>query len=142
MSHVATIDLEVKDLDALEQAAKRLGMVFHRGKPDYRWWGRHEGDFPLPAGFSEDDLGKCEHVLAHPNAEYEIGIVRRRDGRPGFTLLWDFIDHNLVKVVGHEARHLKREYATVVATRQAMVSGFRVQELKQPDGSVQLRCVR
>lgn len=142
MSHVATIELEVKDLDALEAAAKRLGMELRRGQTTYEWWGRSEGDYPIPEGFTADDLGKCEHALHHPGADYEIGIIKRRDGRPGYTLLWDFIDRDLVRVVGHEGRNLKREYATVVAMKQAIASGFRVQELKQQDGSIQLRCVR
>lgn len=142
MSHVATIEIEVKDLDDLEQAARRLGMQLCRGQTTYKWWGRHMGDYPLPAGFAAEDLGKCEHALKHPDAAYEVGVARRRDGRPGFTLLWDFIDSRLVDVVGKDGCNLKREYAVVAAMRQAKSNGFQVQELRQPDGSVRLRCVK
>lgn len=142
MSHVATIEIEVKDLDALARAAQRLGLEFRHGQTEYKWWGQHEGDYPLPTGFVETDLGKCDHAIHAPDAEYEVGVVRRRDGRPGWTLLWDFIDSRLVKAIGVDGRHLKREYAAVVAMKQAIASGFQVQELRQQDGSIQLRCVR
>jgi hypothetical protein len=139
MSHVATIDIEVKDLDALADAAKRLGGELVRGQTSYKWWGSHVGDYPMPDGFTEDDLGTCEHALRFPDAAYEVGVVRRRDGRPGYTLLWDFIDGRLKKLMGGEtAVNLKREYATTVATRQAVRSGFRVNETRQQDGSVRL----
>src|SRR6266446_5904173 len=92
MSHVAEIDMEIKDLDALKAAAQDLGLEFCEGQQTYKWYGHSVGDFPMPAGFKEQDLGKCEHALrvkGNPGA-YEIGIVPRRDGRPGYTLLWDF----------------------------------------------------
>ena len=138
MSHVATIDIEVKDLDALEEAVTFLGGELRRGQTSYKWWGRHVGDYPVPAGFTVDDLGRCEHAAHFAAAGYEIGVVRRRDGRPGYQLLWDFIDGSLVRVVGKDACNLKREYARVVAKRQAERSGFRVLEQRQRDGSVRL----
>jgi len=142
MSHVATIDVEVKDLDALQEAAKRLGMEFMHGQKTYKWWGQSVGDYPIPVGFTEDDLGNCEHAIHSPDAAYEIGVVRRRDGRPGYQLLWDFIDGRLVKVVGENGCNLKREYAAVVARKQAMAQGFTVNEMRQADGSIQMRLTR
>jgi hypothetical protein len=149
MSHVATIDIEVRDLAALAEAAKRIGMEFVQDQKHYRWWGRHEGDYPLPAGFTEQDLGNCEHALRIADAPtsglgaaYEIGVVKRRDGKPGYTLLWDFIDSRLRKTVGENCGLLKQAYALVVAKKAAMAKGFRVQETQLPNGQVQLRCVK
>lgn len=149
MSHVATIDIEVRDMGALAEAAKRIGMELVPDQKTYRWYGRHVGDFPLPEGFAESDLGSCEHALrvlkpdGTPDKHiYEIGIVRRRDGKPGYTLLWDFIDSRLRKVVGDECGLLKQAYALVVAKKAAMAKGFRVQEVPMPNGQVQLRCVK
>lgn len=142
MSHVATVDVEVKDLDALEEAAKRLGMQLVRGQTTYKWWGESVGDYPIPAGFTAEDLGKCEHAVRSDNAEYEIGVVRRRDGRPGWQLIWDFYDDTLVKVVGKDCCKLKVAYARAVATRQAIRGGFRVQEQVRPDGSIRLALSR
>lgn len=152
MSHVATIDLEVKDLDALEQAAKRLGLELVRGQQTYAWFGTSVGDYPLPEGFTAEDLGKCDHALriagdilrTGSEAPYEVGVVRRRDGRPGYTLLWDFWGggNGLTAKVGPDCRNLKREYATVVALKQAAAQGFTVNEQRLADGSVQLRLTR
>lgn len=153
MSHVATVDLEIRDLDALAEAAGRVGLELVRGQQTYRWYGEHVGDYPPPAGFMPEDLGKCEHALVVAGdfsgrsewmKPYEIGVVRRRDGKPGFALLWDFYDggNGLQDKVGPGCRNLKREYATVVARKQAIAQGFTVNELRQPDGSIRLRLTR
>jgi hypothetical protein len=142
VSHVATVDIEIRDLGALEETCRRLGMKLALGQTTYKWWGRHMGDYPLPAGFAVEDLGKCDHAIQVPDAAYEVGVVRRRDGRPGFQLIWDFVDSRLRAAVGEGCSILKREYAAVVATRQAQRSGFRVQEHRRADGSIQLQLSR
>lgn len=146
MSHVATIELEIKSLDALEEAAKRIGLELRRGQKTYKWWG-HVGDFPIPNGFTEEDLGKCEHALIQTkpgehNFGYEIGVCRRRDGRDGFTLLWDFVDDSLVKVIGEDGNKLKQAYSTVMAIRQARQMGFQVSEHQQANGIVRLELTK
>lgn len=150
MSHVATIELEVKDLEALAEAARRLGLELIRGQQTYRWFGHSVGDYPypLPQGFTEQDLGHCEHAIRIPKNDqipehkqpYEVGVVRRRDGRPGYTLIWDFFagGYGLQKLIGNGAANLKREYAAVVARKQAQRSGFAVREVRQADGSMRL----
>ena len=146
MSHVATIELTIKDLDALATAAKKLGLELRRGQTSYRWWGKSVGDFPLPAGFTADELGQCEHALSIPGNDqaYEIGVVRRRDQKPGWTLLWDFYagGKGLEAVVGVGATKLKQRYAAEVATKQARRQGFRVSERVQADGKIRLTCQR
>jgi hypothetical protein len=142
MSHVATVDVEIKDLDALAEACKRIGLEFVSGQQTYRWYGMSVGDYPLPAGFTADELGKCEHAIRIPGSEtaYEIGVVCRRDGRAGHTLMWDFWagGKGLEALAGKDCRNLKREYAAVVAKRQAQRSGFQVNEQRQPDGSIRM----
>ena len=97
MSHVAIVDVEITNLDWLAQAAKSLGLEFCAGQQTYRWFGRYAGDSPLPEGFSAADLGHCDHAIKlrdqtweRGHTPHEIGIVRRRDGRPGWTMLYDF----------------------------------------------------
>lgn len=170
MSHVATISLEIKNLDDLEAACNRLGLELVRGKESYRWFGRSVGDHPLPEGFTVDDLGKCDHAIRIPQSvtgadrAYEIGVVKRRDGKPGWTLLWDFWNGGkshfatgndyddrsertdftinngpgLESIVGANASKLKQAYGIAAATRAARAKGFRVAERKQSNGSVQL----
>ena len=123
------MEVAVQDLDALAAAAKDCGLELARNQKTYRWWGTHEGDYPLPAGFAAEDLGKCDHALRQTcggRGLYEVGVVRRRDGKPGYTLLWDFIDHRLKNSMGGEQanalRHAYSKHAAInAARRQGMV---------------------
>jgi len=146
MSHVATIDLEIKDLGCLERAAKALGMEFARDQKKYRWWGHSVGDYPLPKGFAEGDLGKCEHALSIPDNRqaYEVGVVPRRDGRPGYTLLWDFYGggYGLQDKIGKDGNKLKQEYAVQVAMKHARLQGYTVARQLRKDGTVVLKAVK
>jgi hypothetical protein len=144
MSHVATIELEVRDLEALKAACQTLGLEFVAGQRTYRWYGRHIGDYPLPRGFSVEDLGKCDHAIRVPgNAQaYEIGVVKRRDGRPGYVLLWDFWlgGYGLQEKVGEGAHKLRQAYAVEAAKRAAKQAGHRfLGQSTRPDGTVILR---
>lgn len=144
MSHVAQIEIEVRDLEALKSACQRLGLEFVAGQRSYRWYGRHVGDYPLPPGFSREDLGKCDHVIRVPgNAQaYEIGVVRRKDGRSGWVLLWDFWGggFGLQEKVGEGAGRLKQAYALEAAKKAALRAGHRVLgETQKTDGTVVLK---
>jgi hypothetical protein len=147
MSHVVMIDLEIRDLDALAAAASKLGLDLVRGQTRYRWYGRSVGGSPLPEGFQASDLGKCEHAIRVQGSSpqtYEIGVVRRRDGRQGYTLLWDFWNggYGLQEKVGENADKLKQAYATEVSRRYWVRKGYRVTETRKEDGTVLLKAVR
>ena len=146
MSHITTIELDIKDLDALKVAAEKLGLEFRRGQSTYRWYGRKIGSDPLPVGFKESDLGKCEHALSvkgNPGA-YEIGIVKRRDGRPGYSLLVDWWDgaKGLTAKVGDNANMLRQGYATEITKRYWRKKGYAVTETRREDGTVILNAVK
>ncbi len=150
MSHVATIEIEIRDLDALARAAKRCGLEFVKDQTTYIWYGRSVGDYPLPEGFTEKDLGRCLHALRVPPSElskgqktrppYEVGVVERRDGKPGYMLQWDFYagGYGLEKRVGKDCQRLRQAYGIEVAKAQAQRKGFRVTEQVLADGSVDL----
>jgi hypothetical protein len=142
MSHVATIDIEIKDLDCLAKAAQQLGLELVNGQKTYRWYGRSVGDYPLPTGFTAEDLGKCEHAIRIPGntAAYEIGVVARRDGKPGYTLQWDFYcgGYGMEKIVGQNASKLRQEYAAQVATKHMQRQGYRVTRSIDAKGNLQL----
>ena len=143
MSHVSTVDLEVRDLKALAEAAEKLGLELVEQKT-YHWFGQHVGDYPLPEGFSEKDLGKCDLALRVKDGKkkpkpYEIGVVAK-DG--GYTLLYDFFQggYGLMQKVstdGQSLNLLKQEYATAVARRELQRKGFRVREVRE-NGKVRL----
>ena len=146
MSHVATIEVDILDLDALAVAGKKIGMELRRGQRTYRWWGHSVGDYPLPKGFTAAELGKCDHALSilGNNQAYEIGVVRRKDGKPGWALLWDFYagGKGLEAVVGKDASKLRQRYAAEVAIKNARRQGFRVTEQMGQDGKIKLVCRR
>lgn len=143
MSHVATIEIEIKDLDALRQAAIDCGLEFCEGQTSYKWYGYSVGDSPLPAGMTAADLGICDHALRIPGdaQAYEVGVVKRG---AGYVLLWDFWQggYGLQAKIGKDGGLLRQRYAVAVAKAQAQRQGLRVTERKLPNGKVQLLCQR
>ena len=147
MSHVAIITAEITSLDDLKTAAERIGCEFVEGQKTYRWYGRHVGDYPLPAGFKKEDMGKCEHAIRVKGAgsqTYEVGVVKRRDGKPGYTLLWDFYagGYGLQAKVGEGAEELVKSYAASAAMRAARKLGYKVAEKRLATGEIQLTASR
>jgi hypothetical protein len=115
------------------------------GQRSFRWFGEIVGDGgPLPAGFTEADMGKCDHAIRIKGdmAHYEIGVCQRRDGKPGFTLLWDSWEGVLQQKAGDKCGRLVQGYAAEVAIRQARRQGFRVQKKMLANGKIQLVCSR
>lgn len=136
----------VTNLDDLDAACERVGLTLVRNRKEYRWYGEAIDDQTAPEGFTLADLGKCEHSIRLADYEdgerYEIGVVRRRDGKPGYALLWDDFDQLLRRKVGAGAGLLKQAYALSAARRTAMAQGFRVMEKKLANGKVQLVCAK
>jgi hypothetical protein len=144
MSHVVEVQLQVKDLDCLQAAAKRLGLVLNRNQTTYRWWGRSVGDYPIPEGFTAEDLGKCEHAVSLPNDDhnFEIGVCRQK-GAKHYTLLYDFFGYRgeaIEAKVGKACAKLKQAYAAEVAKKAAMKQGWAVREKVLEDGTIKLVC--
>jgi hypothetical protein len=144
MSHVALVDIEIKSIDDLKAACKRLGFEFHENKTTYKWWGRwyndyHAEDAAYLNGVKPEDYGKCLHAIHVPGCQYEVGVIARPDGKPGFSLIWDFMDTQLQTALGGQtADKLRQNYATAAAISAARKQGFRVSEQKQANGAVKL----
>jgi len=101
MSHVAKIKAEIKDLKALKNTCDRMGWQFKENQKSYKWYGRHIGDYPMPEGLTQNDLGKCDHAISVPNCNYEIGVVKNKlNGGKTYDLLWDFFDSSLKLAMG------------------------------------------
>jgi hypothetical protein len=133
VSHIDLIEIQITDLDALAKAAERAGCELRLGQKTYKWWGWSVGDHPVPEGFTQEDLGKCEHAIAVKGAgeeTYEVGVVKRRDGKPGYTLIYDWFagGNGLEQYVGHKAAKLKQAYAVEKAKAEARRNGFSVKE--------------
>lgn len=148
MSHVTDMKLRVQDLECLKAAGLELGMELVK-TPQFKWFGTHVGDYPLPAGFSKEDMGKCEYALrikGNPQA-YEVGVCKARDGKGGYVLLHDFWagGKGLVAVIGQNGGRLKQAYATQVGRKhvqQLSRQGFRMAQYRQPNGHVIVKAVR
>ncbi len=145
MSHCVDIKTVIQDLDALEAACEKLGLELKRGQQTYKWWGHSVGDYPIPEGLTEEDLGKCEHALVvKDNAQaYEVGLVKTKDGK-GYRLLYDYYGggKGLMAKIGDNADTLTQRYAAEVATRQARRQGYRVTEMLGVDGKIRLTARR
>lgn len=128
MSHVTQMELVVTDLDILRSNAEECGMeMIETGT--YKWYGRHVGDYPIPEGFTQEDLGKCSYALrvkGNPNA-YEVGVIKNPNG-DGYVLLWDFWQDGfgLKDAIGSDGHRLTQGYQADVVVKQARREGFRV----------------
>jgi hypothetical protein len=124
--------MTIKDLDTLRAACEQMGLQFIADQKTFSWYGRSVGDYPIPEGFIADDMGKCDHAIRVPGAEYEVGIVHR-NGR--YNLLWDFYRAGgLERVLGKGACRLKQAYSVERVRREARMKGYHVQERKTEKG--------
>ena len=119
MSHLATIELEVKDLDALTKACKQIGINLVKDKKTFKWF---NGD------------GECDHAITIPNASYEIGLVSK-NGK--YELQTDFFDKAVEAAIGKQGGILKQKYAVERTKAEAKRKGYRVIE-RQTDNGVRL----
>lgn len=147
MSHVTTIKIEIKDLNALIAACQEHGAIFVRDQKAYNWYGVSVGDYPLPAGITKDQLGKCDHAIKLPGVNYEIGVVRLPNGN--YTLAYDFYGgdgpgygrhdgHKLLQKFGDGCQKLVQSYAVHKATLEARKRGYTVTKKTLPNGAVKL----
>ena len=138
MSHVSIIDVEITDLEALKNACTRMGFIFTEGKRTYKWYGQFLEGYPLPEGFSKEDLGTCDHAVTVPGANYEIGVVKREKK---YILLWDFWSNGGLKPkIGDKGGLLIQAYGVEKTKLEAKRKGFRVSErYNQKTGQVKLR---
>lgn len=135
MSHVAKIELEINSLEDLREACRQLGFTFCENQKTYAWYGRSVGDYPLPEGFTVEDLGKCDHAIKIPECLYEIGIIKRGTS---YTLLWDSWHRGgLEKKIGRNAGILKQAYTVSRIRHEAKKKNYRVIEQRK-DQSIRL----
>jgi hypothetical protein len=136
MSHLAKIELEIKDLPALRAAVQNLGYEFRENQQTYAWYGRFVGDAPLPDGVSKDELGKCSHAIRVPGCSYEIGVVQKG---PNYILLWDYWSAGgLSKVIGNNAGVLKQAYSLERIRREARLKHYKFREKLLPNNTIQI----
>ncbi len=151
MSHVASVELIVHDLDALAVAAEKCGMKLVQDQKTYKWYGKwvqdyNDKDAAYKLGIDPDDYGKCEHAIVVPGdkSAYEIGVVKNPKGE-GYVLVYDFWGPGqkiVDRVGGQDCSKLVQEYAlaTIADELEELIDqGFDYEgRVKLKDGSLQL----
>jgi len=75
MSNIITSPVVIKDLDCLRRTLAKFADL--RWRQDQKKFECHQ-----------TDDGRCEHAIHMDGVDYEIGIVKRKDGQ-GYSLVWD-----------------------------------------------------
>lgn len=141
MSHVAVVNVEIKDMEALKAACEKAGLEFREGQRTFRWYGQFVGDTVAPSGTDPKDYGKCEHAIGVPGKPdaYEIGVVRTTEGKT--KLMWDFWagGKGLQAVAGEKCSNLVKAYVGEVTRKAMFRKGYRQDQSKVlEDGTVEL----
>lgn len=112
MSHISEVtNFEIRNLNCLKEACKNLGFTFLENQTHYAWWGRWEGDWPLPKGIAVEDLGKCTHAISVPGCKYQIGVIEIKEKPGTYKMFYDFFSSGgLERVIGQNGGPLKAEY--------------------------------
>jgi hypothetical protein len=146
MSHVADVNIKIKDLDCAAMAAKILGGELVKGQTTHKWYGRFMADWSdeRAAANRRDPktFGKCDHAIKFPGVDYEIGLCKEADG--SFTVVYDSWGSGRdieAKCGGVGLPRLKDEYAVAVTTRMLARKGFRVQRSVDAKGAILLKGV-
>jgi hypothetical protein len=125
MSHVAVVDVVVKDLDALAKACQKLGLELRIGQKTFNWYGKWVGDYngnnaAFNHGIKPEDYGKCDHAISIPGKPdaYEIGLVD--DGAGGFKLVYDFWNggYGIEKLAGKDCSKVVESYTEEVTKNE------------------------
>lgn len=144
MSHVASVEVKVTDLDALKAACDRLGLEFKEGKRTHRWYGVWLDDWrsaraASTKGRDPKTFGTCIHAIGikGDSTGYEIGVVDDGDGVYG--LVYDSIGtgQQLERLAGVDLELLRDEVAAEVATQHMERRGYRVTR-EQEQGAIVL----
>ncbi len=120
MSHFTSIQTQIKDIEALREACRELGLELLQNA-EARGYGstRQRGDFVIR--------------LKGP---YDVALNRQTDGTYGLSTDW--WDGHVEKEVGSNYGRLLQLYAVHKATREARKRGLIVQRTLRTDGSIKL----
>lgn len=162
MSHVVTMELEVKNLEALKRCCQNVpGATFHEGRTDYRWVGTWVDDSPVPRNLfateegyrrmvnlpreqrkkeMKDLLNKCDHVISLDGYMGEVGVFKVGDR---YELTWDWaMDiRNIMGVPGHKyyehiVNPFPAAYGAEVAKMHYEEQGWDWNEWKDSQGNI------
>ena|SRR5690625_6793979 len=119
MSHFTTVHTEIKDIDALRDACRELGLPLL--------------DQAEARGYATAKL-KADHVI-RLNGPYDIAVQREKKS---YTLTTDWWNGHVEKEVGPNCGKLVQLYAVHKATREARKRGHQVTRKREPNGAIRL----
>lgn len=125
MSHMTTIDIEIQDVDALEEACARIeGLTFVRGKTKATYYGHNT-------------VG-CKHAIEVNGSAFDIAVVER-GGK--YFLQADFYGmegQKITKTAGQGLGLLKQAYGIVKAKKESRKKGWMPSERKLDNGKIRV----
>lgn len=146
MSHVADVEIKIRDLKAAEAAAKACGGELVIGQKTHKWYGRFMNDWNSQDAAARrrdpKSFGKCDHAIKFPGVAYEIGLCKEEDG--SYTPVYDSWGpgNGIVQACGGlKLPKFQNEYAAAVSTRVLARKGFRVTRTTGPKGEIVLKAV-
>ena len=119
MSHFVSIDTQIKDLDALQDACRDLGLALVSNAP--------------ARGIGTEQHGERVIRLKGP---CDIAVQRQANG--SYTLATDWWGGYVEKEVGPQYGRLLQLYAVHKATREARRKGLSVQRNALRNGAIKL----
>jgi hypothetical protein len=130
MSHVATVNLEVTDIKALQLACKELGLEFVEGAKTFAWFGRWVDDYSAKDaayknGIKPEEYGTCDHKIKVKGCTYEIGVKHVGDGK--YVCYYDFFGPGkaIRNMLGQNLGKLKQFYGVNKVEMQAKSKGYK-----------------
>ena len=112
--HLSTLKLQIKSIEALEAACRRVGLELK------------------PA-----QMGRADYRIMIPGAR--MGILVQKDGE-NWKLVQDSDDRRRIEqLLGPDANRLRQSYGIEVAKLEAARQGYSVFEEEMADGAVKLR---
>ncbi len=120
MSHFTNIQTQIKDIEALREACRELGLELLQNA-EARGYG------------STRQRGELVIRLKGP---YDVALNRQSDGTYGLSTDW--WDGHVEKEVGTNYGRLLQLYAVHKAAREARKRGLSVQRALRTDGSIKL----
>ena len=122
MSHIVTVQVEIKDLEAVRRMCANLGWEFLEGQTSFVWYGR--------------DPAKCDHAIRVPGCDYELGLEKHEDA---YKLLWDPFDNQLAQAMGGKGgERFAQEYGLAAVTLEAERNGYTWHSTRLDNGSYEV----
>jgi hypothetical protein len=122
MSHFTTIQTQVRDLDALQEACTDLGVELRTGVPC--------------RGYATAQR-QCAHTI-RLKGPYDIGVEPSEQKDGSMSLTTDWWNGHVAKEVGPGFGRLLQAYGVRKTEREAKARGLRTTRKQEADGSVLL----